>query len=82
MNYCYNNSLGEHCYSNSFSNSCNSNSLGDNCSYNSFGNSCISIIFGSSSSALAHYYQYNHFSDGTQYILFYSNDTASSGTQV
>lgn len=50
---------------------------------NTFGNHCGNIKFASDSSSAAtkyNYYQYNHFGDGCQYILFKGKETAS-GTQ-
>ena len=93
-NNCWNNSFGNTCVDNTFGDNFQSNTLGNNCaeitfgndcSYNTFGNYCYQIKFASGSSTSAtkyNYYQYNHFGDGCQYILFKGTETASVSAQV
>ena len=93
-NNCWNNSFGNDCVDNTVGDNFQSNTLGNNCveltfgndcSYNTFGNMCYQIKFASDSSTSAtkyNYYQYNHFGDGCQYILFKGTETASVSAQV
>ena len=80
----YLNSFGESCYENTFGNYCQFNLLGSNCHANTFGSRCVLIRFISNSSLpnIYHYYQYNHFGDGCEYINFSGAETASSESQV
>ena len=81
---CENNSFGNNCRNNSFGQGCENNSFGDNCCNNSFGNVCRYVKFVSYKSAYNkyRYYQYNHFGDGCQYILFTGEETESLSEQV
>ena len=84
-NDCDNNSFGESCSNNIFGNDCDNNTFGDGCANNTFGNRCQYIKFVSDDSDTAtkyQYYQYNHFGDGCQRILFIGKETASPSTQV
>ena len=84
-NDCDNNSFGESCSNNIFGNDCDNNTFGNYCYCNTFGNKCKYIKFASADSTSAtkyEYYQYNHFGDGCQRILFIGKETASPSTQV
>ena len=93
-NDCIGNTFGNNCKSNTFRNDCSDNSLGSNCQSNTFGNGCNDNTFGniciyikfasgeSDDSTKYDYYQYNHFGDGCQYILFKGTETASVSAQV
>ena len=84
-NYCFGNTFGNKCSYNTFGNGFEFNTVGNECRGNTFGNICVYIKFASDSSESAtkyNYYQYNHFGDGCQYILFKGTETASASTQV
>lgn len=83
-NSCIKNKLDEGCSSNFLLNNCSYNNLGYDSTYNVFGYRCLYIKFASNSSSMfgLKYYQYNHFGDGCQYILFKGAEPASSNAQV
>ena len=93
-NDCSNNIFGVDCDYNSFGNGCSNNIFGNECANNTFGNYCYCNVFGnkckyikfasgdSTSDTKYEYYQYNHFGDGCQRILFIGKETASPSTQV
>ena len=78
------NRVGDNCKYNAFGNYCSGNIFGNYCSNNTFGNDCHNIQFatGPYSYATYGYYQYNHFGDGCQKIVFKGEETASSSAQV
>ena len=93
-NDCSNNIFGVDCDYNSFGNGCSNNIFGNECANNTFGNYCYCNVFGnkckyikfasgdSTSDTKYEYYQYNHFGDGCQRILFIGKETASPSAQV
>ena len=83
--YCNGNTFGNECGYNSLGSNCQSNTFGNKCSGNTVGNICLYIKFASGESddsTKYDYYQYNHFGDGCQYILFKGTETASASAQV
>ena len=83
--YCNGNTFGNGCQYNTFGNNCVEITFGNGCQCNTFGNKCYQIKFAPDSSTPAtkyDYYQYNHFGDGCQYILFKGAETASPSAQV
>ena len=82
---CFENTLGDGCSDNSLGSNCQHNTFGNKCSGNTIGNICLYIKFASSESddsTKYDYYQYNHFGNGCQYILFKGVETASASAQV
>lgn len=78
---CSNNIIESLCAAINFGNNCEGNYFGqgsglffcgDNCCYNSFGAYCNNIKFASDSSLTTkyNYYQYNHFGDNCEFIVF------------
>ena len=88
-NSCDNNSFGNNCHHNSFGNNCSSNIFGNYCYSNSFGNDCDNNSFRDSpdysydsnndeyipNGKLLDYFNNNHFSDGCNNIIFWSDQT-------
>ena len=93
-NNCTKNTFGHRCYKIILGNSCNNNiignegfdiTLGNDCNNNTFGNKCSVIKFtnGIDDNATKYdYYQYNHFGDGCNQILFQPDGTTSTTAQV
>ena len=84
-NYSCNNFFQNYCKYNSLGNHCETTAFGYQCCGNSLGNNCTSIRFmtsSGSSSTYCDYYQFNHFGDGCQYIVFKGTETASDTQQV
>ena len=88
-NICYYNSFGDYYQYNSFNEACHNNSFGNDCQNNSFGNKCNNNSFRDApeysydnnkkkyipEGELLDYFNNNHFSDGCNNIIFWSDQT-------